>query len=278
MEQLDLTFVDQIVAKVGTGQEKVLEILQAIQGHYGYLPNRGIAACVRVDGDHAGLDRRSFHVLRPVPASARRPAHHPRLRGDRLPRQRVRPGLWRSSAGTCEIPEGEDTDAQKLFTVEKIACLGCCTLAPAVQIDEITYGHLTRESVPKVLKDFLRHEQARAAAPGKPRRLRPGSAGFRGEVRIGLGSCCQARGSGRLHVALQDALAQIGARCRSSGSDAWACATRRLCWRWCCRISRRSSMPGCSRRMRRPLSCGISASSGRTRSSPTPSPGRWIGC
>src|SRR3990172_8050120 len=37
MEPLDLTFVDQIVEKAGTGEEKVLEILQAIQGHYGYL-------------------------------------------------------------------------------------------------------------------------------------------------------------------------------------------------------------------------------------------------
>jgi len=37
MEQWDLTFVDQAVARVGTGPEKVLELLQAIQGHYGYL-------------------------------------------------------------------------------------------------------------------------------------------------------------------------------------------------------------------------------------------------
>ncbi|MCL5279753.1 MAG: NAD(P)H-dependent oxidoreductase subunit E, partial [Planctomycetes bacterium] len=111
-----------------------------------------------------------------------------------------------------QIPEGEDTDARRLFTVEKIACLGCCTLAPAVQIDEITYGHLTRESVPKVLKDFLRHEEARAASSGTSRRLRPPKPGFHGEVRIGLGSCCQARGSARLHGALQDALAEVGVR------------------------------------------------------------------
>src|SRR5512139_3137660 len=42
MEQLDLTFVDQVVEKVGTGKEKVLEILQALQGHYGYLPNEAL--------------------------------------------------------------------------------------------------------------------------------------------------------------------------------------------------------------------------------------------
>jgi NADH:ubiquinone oxidoreductase subunit E len=42
MEELDLTFVDQTMEKVGTGKEKVLEILQAIQGHYGYLPKEAL--------------------------------------------------------------------------------------------------------------------------------------------------------------------------------------------------------------------------------------------
>lgn len=42
MEQLDLTFVDEVVGKVGTGKEKVLELLQAIQGHYGYLPKEAL--------------------------------------------------------------------------------------------------------------------------------------------------------------------------------------------------------------------------------------------
>ncbi len=42
MDDLDLTFVDQTVTRVGTGPEKVLEILQALQGHYGYLPQEAL--------------------------------------------------------------------------------------------------------------------------------------------------------------------------------------------------------------------------------------------
>ena len=38
MDQVDLTFVDQAIERIGTGPEKVLELLQAIQGNYGYLP------------------------------------------------------------------------------------------------------------------------------------------------------------------------------------------------------------------------------------------------
>jgi len=43
--------------------------------------------------------------------------------------------------------EGDaDTDAERRFTVEHVACLGCCSLAPCMQIDGVTFGHLTGET------------------------------------------------------------------------------------------------------------------------------------
>ena len=42
MDGVDLTFVDQAVARIGGGQEKVLEIAQSIQGHFGYLPREAL--------------------------------------------------------------------------------------------------------------------------------------------------------------------------------------------------------------------------------------------
>jgi len=42
MEELNLTFVEELVKRVGTGKGEVLEILQAIQGHYGYLPKEAL--------------------------------------------------------------------------------------------------------------------------------------------------------------------------------------------------------------------------------------------
>jgi len=38
MPELDLTFVDQAVSRIGRGPDAVIPILQAIQGHYRYLP------------------------------------------------------------------------------------------------------------------------------------------------------------------------------------------------------------------------------------------------
>jgi len=41
------------------------------------------------------------------------------------------------------IPEGQDTDEAKLFTVDKVACVGCCSLAPVMMIEDETSGRLT---------------------------------------------------------------------------------------------------------------------------------------
>jgi len=57
------------------------------------------------------------------------------------------------------IASGEDTDAQGEFTVEKVACLGCCMLAVAVQVDRTIYGHVTPARVRAVLDDVRAGEQ-----------------------------------------------------------------------------------------------------------------------
>ena len=101
-----------------------------------------------------------------------------------------------------DIADNEDTDEQGLFTVEKVACLGCCTLAPAVQIGRITYGHLTADTVPTVVTDFLRYIKTHKDRSKRPKDVEGQRQGY-GEIRIGLGSCCVARGSGKLEQALE---------------------------------------------------------------------------
>lgn len=51
------------------------------------------------------------------------------------------------------VTMGETTE-DKQFTVERVACLGCCSLAPVMMIDETVYGNLTRDKIKDTLKDF----------------------------------------------------------------------------------------------------------------------------
>jgi len=48
------------------------------------------------------------------------------------------------------VEEGDITP-DGLFTYNNVACLGCCSLAPAIMIGKKTYGKLTRESTVKIL-------------------------------------------------------------------------------------------------------------------------------
>ena len=41
-QELDLTFVDQIVEEVGSGPHAVIPLLQALQKHYRYLPQEAL--------------------------------------------------------------------------------------------------------------------------------------------------------------------------------------------------------------------------------------------
>lgn len=50
--------------------------------------------------------------------------------------------------------KGGDTTEDKLFTVEEVACLGCCSLAPVMMIDDTTYGQLTIEKMRKVIESY----------------------------------------------------------------------------------------------------------------------------
>ncbi len=51
------------------------------------------------------------------------------------------------------IENGQTTPDGK-FTLEVVACLGCCSLAPVVMIDKTTYGNLTPDDVKKILDEY----------------------------------------------------------------------------------------------------------------------------
>ncbi len=55
------------------------------------------------------------------------------------------------------VEDGE-TDEDGLFTLEAVACLGCCSLAPVMMIGEETYGKLDGAKAVKIIKAIRRQE------------------------------------------------------------------------------------------------------------------------
>jgi NADH-quinone oxidoreductase subunit E len=50
--------------------------------------------------------------------------------------------------------DGDETTEDGLFTLQKVACLGCCSLSPVIMINDETHGKLTPKKVTKLLKEY----------------------------------------------------------------------------------------------------------------------------
>ena len=183
--------LDDIIAKYGSRKGALIPILQGIQKEHRYLPEDMLReVCEKTDITPADLFAVStfYDQFRHEPAGEHTvcvctgTACH--VKGASRVLEQFRHLLG--------IEEGADTDPTRQFTVQEIACLGCCTLAPVIQIDGITYGHLTPEQVPGVIDDFKHRLKNKSAKKSGSIVADPHGIAM---VRVGLGSCCQAQGS-----------------------------------------------------------------------------------
>lgn len=51
------------------------------------------------------------------------------------------------------ISVGETTE-DGIFSLQSVACLGCCSLAPVVMINNDTHGNLTQDKIKKIIKKY----------------------------------------------------------------------------------------------------------------------------
>jgi len=135
-------FVARIVQRHGRSKEAAIPILQAIQAHYRYLPDEALkrvceltqitpAQIAGTSSFYAQFRRSPMgkHLVRVCHGTA---CH---VAGARQLTEELRRRL--------EIPDGADTDPQRMFTVDEVACLGCCSLAPVIMVDGQAAGKLT---------------------------------------------------------------------------------------------------------------------------------------
>jgi NADH-quinone oxidoreductase subunit F len=204
---VDLTFVEETVARLGPGPEAVIPVLQAIQEHYGYLPAealRRVAATSRITPAALSGVASFYDMFRHRPTGRNVLRVCTGTACHVTGAERVQEALRRH----LRIQPGADTDPDGQFTLEPVACLGCCTLAPVVSVGGYTFGHATAEQAPGLVRQFL----ARSGNGGRRSTEElPSRTTAAAEIRIGLGSCCMAKGSDQLFHALSDSVAASGA-------------------------------------------------------------------
>ncbi len=218
LSPVDPGFVDEILRTEGRGREAAIPVLQAIQAHYRYLPD---VALKRVCESSEITPAQIAGVASFYTQFRRNPV------GEHI--IKVCEGTACHVSGAVEVREelrrclglndGSDTDPSGRFTIERVACVGSCSLAPVMTIDEKIYGKLNALSAGKVLRDFIEAEysgKSRGKVGRRPGEPRPGSAwkGTAGgtEMRIGLGSCGIASGALDVRTAIDEAVALFGGR------------------------------------------------------------------
>jgi len=200
--EIDLREVEGIVNELGRETEAVIPILQAIQGKYNYLPEEALRRVCEISeitpGQIVGVA--SFYSqFRFRPAGQ----HMIKVCVGTACHVKGAVQVYDAIRRELEMESTEDTTPSGKYTVEKVNCLGCCTLAPVVQIDRVTYGHVSTAQVRSILKDF--ESQAGAGKSKSKFRYADGSE-VKGEIRIGLGSCCVASGSDEIRDAVKDTI------------------------------------------------------------------------
>lgn len=144
---------ETILNKYIEGKGSIISILQDVQEGFGYIPedvvfwfseklNIPASNFFGVATFYAQfyLKPRGKHVITACCGTA---CH---VKGSEPMINRMRADL--------AIAEGEDTTADGQFTLEKLACIGACSIAPVLIVNKKVYGSMSPDKASKMLKEY----------------------------------------------------------------------------------------------------------------------------
>lgn len=143
---------DEILAKYEGKEADLIPILQNIQDAYGYLPQDILDELCNRTGLHPSqvMGVATFYSqfrLKPTGENLIKLCFGTACHVNGA--EKVAEAL----ADELKIEIGGTTEDGK-FTLETVACLGCCSLAPVMMIGDETYGRLTPDKARKIIRGF----------------------------------------------------------------------------------------------------------------------------
>ena len=196
--------VDAIIERVGTSRRVIIPLLQALQAEFSYLPSDALRRVYeRTEIDRAQMISVStfYAQFRHIPYGR----HIIKVCTGTACHVKGANNVYDAFRRELNMDEETITTADQQYSIEKIACLGCCALAPVVQIDEKIFGHVQPGRVKEVLDEFQQYAQEQEAQAADEAKEPP-----IGEVRLGMENCCQASGTAAIYQAVLDASHELG--------------------------------------------------------------------
>jgi NADH-quinone oxidoreductase subunit E len=151
-DSVDLKPLKKILKKYSSKRGVLIPLLQETQKLYGYLPQSALILIA----DSTNNDVSQIYGVATFYAQFRsKPV------GKHIIRVCHGTACHVSGANriteVCEdhlgVHDGETTTDRK-FTLESVACLGCCSLAPVMMVDLTTFGRLNDREVKKVIDNL----------------------------------------------------------------------------------------------------------------------------
>jgi len=130
-------------------KEELIPILQEIQENFGYLPEKVMLSIARFIGipESEVYSVASFYAqFRLLPLGRKRITI---CRGTAC-HIRGAPQILNKIEKAIGIKEGE-TSSDLEYTLETVACIGCCALAPCIKINTGIHGEMTQKKVKELL-------------------------------------------------------------------------------------------------------------------------------
>ncbi|MBI5539125.1 MAG: NADH-quinone oxidoreductase subunit NuoE [Bacteroidia bacterium] len=154
---IDIEKLEPVIEKYKNKKGNLIPILQATQNLYGFVPKIALEYISEKTGlqlsDMFGVA--TFYAqfrLNPVGKHIIKVCH-----GTACHVQNANI-ITDSLIEALKINDGETTP-DNLFTLESVACLGCCSLAPVMMIGNDTYGKLSGKSSVNIVKEIQLKEK-----------------------------------------------------------------------------------------------------------------------
>ncbi len=160
-----LDSIDAILAKHGNQRTALIAVLQEIQNTYRYLPEDLLTYVATALGlspatvfgvatfyAQFSLEPKGKYLIRVCDGTA---CH---VKSSAVILSAIRKKV--------SLKDGRATTPDGLFTVETVACLGACGLAPVMVINDEVHGQLTADAAELIVDELMKREAAEEVLAG----------------------------------------------------------------------------------------------------------------
>ena len=161
MPGIDYAFIDSVLEQHGYDRTRIIAIMQDIQAEYRYLPAELLSYVAKEIGiteakaysvatfyENFSFEAKGKYVIKVCDGTA----CHVRKSAD------IQQAFYDSTGMTPD----DSMSSDGLFSIERVACLGACGLAPVCMVNDIVHAQMTPKEARRLIAELREAEKDEA--------------------------------------------------------------------------------------------------------------------